>query len=471
MARMSYERLSRESTAFLEEETSRQRAHTAMVLVFEGGPLVRRDSGVDFKRLKSVFETALGDLPRLRSKLRRIPGDGHQVWVDDAEFNLDYHLRQSSLPRPGTQRQLEKTAARIAAGRLDRSRPLWDCWVLEGLEKKRFALIVKMHKALAAYAQADLLKMLLSISTDRSEVAIRPFRPRPAPSPLELFGEEVIRSWSPSRKAVARGMEFMTHPGREIRRVRNQARSLLQALGYALRPASESPFDARLGPHRSFAFSEVPLESIQEVHHALGGSFHDAVLSLVAGALRRFFEGRLVNPVTIDLRAVTPVMSAAEDAAAPWIIELPVWEASAAERMRIIREQTKVHRKHSGAASGEALTSGEDWNASHLFAVGTNAVEHLALGQIVVLQAPGPQKSLYLDGARLESCFGILPLRDESGLCVTAISYDGSLCLAFNSDTEIVPDLPDLRDAIQAELDEMSQIPKKSGPTLRALSA
>jgi WS/DGAT/MGAT family acyltransferase len=471
MARMSYERLSRESAAFLAEETSRQRAHTTMILVFEGGDLVREDGGVDFDRIRLVLETALGDLPRLRSKLRRVPGDGHPVWVDDAEFNLDYHLRQSSLPRPGTLQQLEKTAARIAASRLDRSRPLWDCWVIEGLENGRFALIVKMHKALAAYSHSDLLGTVLSIDEERTAIAIRAYRPRPAPSPAELFSLEVIRSWSPSRRAIARGVEVVTHPAREMRRIRNQARSLLQALGYALRPASESPFDARLGPHRSFAFCEVPLSSLQEIHRSLGGGMHDAVLTLISGAMRRFFAGRLVNPVTVDLRAVTPVLDASETKASPWVIELPVWESSGVERLGLIREQTRPLRQTSASASGESLVSGDVWSASRLFAIGACAFESLELGQIVVLQAPGPQKSLYLDGARLASCYGVLPLRDESGLGISALSYDGKLFFAFNADTEIVPDLPELSDAIEEELSEMLSTARSSGRSLRALSA
>lgn len=471
MARISYERLSRESSVFLAEENSRQRAHTAMILIFEGGELAREDGGVDFEQLRLVFETALGDLPRLRSKLRRVPGDGHPVWVDDAEFNLDYHLRQSSLPRPGTPKQLEKTAARIAASRLDRSRPLWDCWVIEGLENGRFALIVKMHKALTAIAHSDLLHVLLSVDAERTPISVRPYRPRPAPSPLELFSKEVIGSWSPSRRALARGVELLTHPAREARRLRNRARDLLQALGYALRPASESPFDARLGPHRSFAFCEVPLDALQGIHRSLGGGMHDVVLALVTGALRRFLAGRLVNPVTVDLRAVTPVLDESGDRARPWVVEMPIWEAVGTERLRIIRDQTRALRSEAGVASGETLISGDEWNASRLFSIGAAALEGLELGQIAVLQAPGPQRPLYLDGVRLEACFGILPLRDASGLGITAMSYDGKLFLAFNADTEIVPDLPELRDSIAEELAELEKEARSSGRSLRALSA
>lgn len=471
MARMTYDRLSREGEGFLRDETSRQRAHTAMILIFEGGPLMLDNGGVHFERLRKVIESAIAEVPRLRSKVRRVPGDGHPVWVDDAEFNLDYHLRQSSLPRPGGLEQLEKIAARIAASRLDRSRPLWDCWIIEGLEEGRFALVFKMHKALALESRTDLLNVLLSAKSKKRSVSVRPYRPRPAPSPIELFGQEVLRSWSPSRKAIARSIDWVRNPAREGRRVRNQARDLLKALGYVLRTASESPFDARLGPHRTFAFCEVPLATLQSVHRTLGGSMHDVILALVSGGLRRFLEGRLVNPVTVDLRAVTPVLDRSGESAKPWVIEMPVWEPEAAERLRLIREQTLALRESESVSSGDEMTGGAEWTASRLVGIGARALETLELGQVAVLQAPGPQKPLYLDGAKLAACFGILPLRGESGLGMTALSYHGKVYLAFNADTEIVPDLDDLREAIAEELESLERAGKKSGRSLRALSA
>ena len=185
-----------------------------MTLIFESGPLATAEGGVRFDRIRKAVEACLGDLPRLRSKLRRIPTDGHPVWVDDAEFNLDYHLRQSSLPRPGNAEQLSRTTARVAAGRLDRSRPLWDCWVIEGLENDRFALVVKMHKALAAEEGSDLIRALLSANEEPANATPRSYKPRPAPSPIELFASEVLRRWSPSRRFFSRWVATFAHPSR-----------------------------------------------------------------------------------------------------------------------------------------------------------------------------------------------------------------------------------------------------------------
>ncbi len=442
-----------------------------MTLIFETGPLSTPDGGVDFERIREIVASCLGELPRLRSKLRRVPGDGHPVWVDDAEFNLDYHLRHSSLPRPGNVPQLCRTTARIAAGRLDRSRPLWDCWVVEGLEGGRFALIIKMHKALAAASGADLIRSLLSPDEERFTASRSRYRPRPAPSPVELFAQEVLRNWSPSRRWLSRGLHLATHPGKAGQALRGRGRDMLRILGYAIRPSTESPFDGRLGPHRTFEMLEVSLDELQSVRRAIGGSLHDLLLALLTGALRRFVQTRLTNPVTVDLRAVTPVLDAEGRHARAWVIELPLWEADPVERIRLVREQTRRIRSEENVASGERMASASEWNGSELFSIGARAVPSLEHGQIIVLKAPGPRNPLYLDGARLEACYGTLPLQDSCGLGVTALSYTGRLFLAFNADPEIVPDLEELRRCIPEEVAALVAAASSQPRKLRAVSA
>ena len=183
MARLYYEKLSEESAGYLDLEHSRRRAHVTMIAIFDSGPLATEEGGINFDRIKQIVSMRLAELPRLRSKLRRIPFDGHPVWVDDPEFHLDYHLQQSSLPRPGNHDQLCRTTARIAAAHLDRSRPLWDCWILEGLAGGRFALVLKMHNALANLEGADLLQAILSTDSEPVSVSAGRYTPRPAPSP------------------------------------------------------------------------------------------------------------------------------------------------------------------------------------------------------------------------------------------------------------------------------------------------
>lgn len=469
MARVYYERLSNESAGYLERETSRSRQHTAMILVFESGGLATEEGGINFDRIREIIASRLPELPRLRTKLRRVPLDGHPVWVDDQEFNLDFHLRQSSLPRPGNRDQLGRTAARIAAGRLDRSRPLWDCWVIEGLADGRFALVLKMHKALAHLEGADLLQSILSSSDEPVRLARGRYNTRPAPSPLELFSREVVRRWSPSRRLVRRALDFARAPGGAGAQLQQGAAGMLRVMGYKLRPAGESPFDGNLSPHRSFAFQEVDLEGVQSIRQALGGTVHDVALTILSGALRRFVQELHVSPTNVDIRGVTPILDATSERAHPWVVELPIWEESGEARLEVLREQTRRIRAEADPVPAESLSRGERWNAAQLFAMGARALTGIETGQIAILQSPGPQMPLYLDGARLEECYGILPLQDSSGLGVTIISYGGSLFFAFNADPDIVSDVRRLRDAVDSEVAELVALAAARGPALRAV--
>jgi diacylglycerol O-acyltransferase len=469
MARLFYEKLSAESARYLDAERSRRRAHVAMIAIFDGGPLATEEGGVDFERIRQIVSMRLAELPRLRTKLRRVPLDGHPVWIDDPEFHLDYHLQQSSLPRPGNHEQLCRTTARIAATPLDRSRPLWDCWILEGLEGGRFALVLKMHKALANLEGADLLRALLSSDADRLTGSEARYVPRPAPSPIELFTQEVVRGLSPSRRVLSQTARMVRDPGRIARQVQSQARSVLHLMGYRIRPTGESPFDGDLGPHRSFAIRELDLEVVHEIRRSLGGSVHDTVLTLLAGALRRFVVERRINPVSVDLRAVTPILAADGDTARSWIVELPVWEEDRAERHGVVRDQTRRIRIEEDVAMGDVISAGAEWNASRLFAIGARALRKIETGHIGVLQSPGPQQALHLDGAALEQCYGFFPLQDSSGLGVTVLSYAGKLFFALNADSNLVPDLDGLALALDAEIEEILPFVRGKGPALRAV--
>ena len=469
MARVYYERLSDESAHYLDNENSRRREHTAMILVFESGPLATPEGGADYARIREIVEARLPELPRLRTKLRRVPIENHPVWVDDQEFNLDYHLRQSSLPRPGNHDQLCRTAARIAATKLDRSRPLWDCWVLEGVEGGRFALVLKMHKALAHLEGADLFRALLSADSGAVTPPAGRALVRPAPSPVELFASEVIGRWSPSRRVISRAVELLTTPGRAGRQVRRRASDVLRVMGYQLRPAGESPFDGNLSPHRSFAVQEVDLDTIQTIRRSLGGTVHDVVLTVLSGALRRFVDELRVSPASVDLRGVTPILDASGEEAQPWVLELPIWEPTGVGRQEILSEQTRRIRSESDAAGADTLAAGDQWNAARLFAIGARALKHIDTGQIAILQSPGAQRPLYLDGAKLVECYGILPLQDSSGLGITVLSYGGALFFAFNCDPDIVADVRRLRDAVDSEVAELLGVAAASGPALRAV--
>lgn len=471
MARVYYEPLDEESAQALAVETSRRRSHTGMILIFEAGALATPEGGVDFARIRELVASRLPELPRLRCKLRWVPIERHPIWVDDPEFDLDYHLRHSALPKPGNRDQLCNTISRIGASRLDRSRPLWECWVLEGLEGGRFALVFKIHQALDRDEGADLMRLILSVSPERAVIVPPRFTARPAPAPVELILKEVVREWNPTKRAIRQVLGVIRHPRRATDGAQERARGLLKVLGYRLRHPSRSPFDGNLGPHRAFALHALDLETVKQLRQALGGSIHDCVLTILAGAVRRYLEDRRVSPVTLDLRAVTPVLESDGTTAAAWSIELPIWEATPAARLERVHEQTRRLRSQTDVASGEALVSGVEWKTSRRFAIGARAIGTLEGGQLAVLQSPGPQQPLHLDGARLEECYGILPLRDSSGLNVTVIGYAGGLFVMFNGDPDLGVDVHRMSEALGAELAALSASGATGGARSRLLRA
>ena len=194
------------------------------------------------------------------------------------------------------------------------------------------------------------------------------------------------------------------------------------------------------------------------------------MLAILTGALRRFVQDLHVSPATVDLRAVTPILDSTGREAHPWIIELPIWEETGEGRQESLVEQTRRIRTEADLAPAESLSAGDEWNAARLFSMGARALKGIRTGQLAILQSPGPQLPLYLDGARLEECYGILPLQDSSGLGITVMSYGGSLFFAFNCDPDIVREIDGLGRAVEAEVEELLEIVAARGPALRAIA-
>jgi WS/DGAT/MGAT family acyltransferase len=457
MARYAYERLGNDSAALLHFETSRQYAHTSVIAIFESGPLARPDGGVDYAAIRAAIESRLAQLPHYRRKLRRIPLEDHPVWVDDHEFNLDYHLRHTSLPRPGGLAELRQVAARVQSQRLDRARPLWECWVLEGVEGGRFALLVKTHLAMAE-AGADLLETLLSKDPADAFAPPRPFVARPMPSVAELARDELLRQMRLPRQALRRTLRFIRetdHAGQEIQR---RFRSFARMLGYSVRRLQETPLNGPLGPHRRCEFLTLSLDEAKLVRRELGGSIHDVVIATITGAVARYLRAHHVNPSTLDFRAAVPVSlrsGTRRQGVGEWHIDLPVWETEAVRRLERVRELTAAHGKSSPPLGAAALAGEERWIGSRLLALGASAVAHHRPEHLRLVNVPGAQVPLHFKGARLVEAYGMVPLDDEAGLGVALLSYDGKLCVGLNADFDRVADLALFRENVAESFAEL----------------
>ncbi|MBW2417292.1 MAG: wax ester/triacylglycerol synthase family O-acyltransferase [Deltaproteobacteria bacterium] len=458
MPRFHYERLSDRSANYLASETPRAFAHASSIQVFEAGPLAREDGGVDMAAIRRAIEAALHRLPRLRQELLWIPFEQHPVWVDDGNFNLAYHLRHTSLPKPGGFAQLEEMAARIMAQRLDRARPLWECWVLEGLEGGRFALLMKTHHCMIDEAGADLLEVLLSTNPETSEPEARSFTPRPPPSIRELMVEELLQQARLPRSALERLRRLAADPDQLARQLRAQATSAAELLGYTLRPAMDTPLNGLIGPHRRFKGISVALDDARAIRRALQGKMVDVILSTVAGALRGYLEQHLVSPSAVDFRVGTPVGLAAGrsgERMTEWIIELPVWEKDPVARFRQVREATRKQADSRSAVPARMLLDGETWFGSRLLSLGARTLESHTPVNMTVINAPGTQVPLFFEGARLLETYGQVPLRDDHGLGIAVMSYDGRLFFGLNADFDLVPDLDFFGEALERSFEEL----------------
>jgi WS/DGAT/MGAT family acyltransferase len=464
MPHYKYERLGAQDAAFLLFESPTVHTHIAATQIFELGPLGTEDGGVDIAAIKRATEAVLHLIPRYRQKLAWIPVFNHPVWVDDRDFNLDYHIRHSSLPRPGGIDQLKRLSARIMSMPLDRARPLWETWVVEGLEGDRFATITKIHHCmLDGESGVDLAQILLSPDPkSRLPEDVPAYIPRPAPTAMELFRDELTQRASLPLHAL-RGFRNFSRETENLRdEIALRARAVGELVGWAVRSPSETPINGPLGPHRNFDWLTMPLDDVKAVRRALGCTINDVVLTTVTGAVRRFLIRRRVRPEEIDFRVSAPVSVRREEEkgklgnrVSSWIVRLPLGEEDPRKRLNAIHSVTQDLKSSKQALGVEMMMAVAEWTPGILLSLGARA----ASGPInmIVTNVPGPQFPLYMLGAKLLAPFPQVPLLEGTGIGVALFSYDGNLVWGFNADYGLVPDLEHFRQAIEESFRELGE--------------
>jgi diacylglycerol O-acyltransferase len=463
MAAYAYERLSAQDASFLWAEGPHEPMHVGAIGIFETGPVRNEEGGVDIARYRRAVESVLHWIPRYRQKIAWTPLEGWPLWVDDRHFDLGYHIRHLSLPRPGTLPQLKELAARILARHLDRSRALWEIWVIEGLDGgNQFALINKIHHCMIdGAAGADLSQILLSPSPSAEPAEPVPYMPRPAPTPLELAGDALRERAGWPFSALRRAREWRSRARPEgAGELRRRARAVAELVGFALQPASPTPINGDLSPHRRFEWMTMPLPDVLELRRVLGCKVNDIVLATVAGAMRRYLFRRRVDVARLDFRVAAPVSVRREEHerrqgnhVSSWILPLPLAEADPLARLSAIRERTEELKRSEAALGVETLMGMAEWFPPALIARGV----HLAQGpaNLLVTNVPGPQFPLYEMGARLLGLYPLVPLLPGCGLGIALFSYEGKLCWGFNADYELVPDLGALVEDVAHAFEEL----------------
>ena len=450
-----FERLSSLDALFLELEDRTTHMHVGAVALFDGPAPPYRD-------LLALIDAKLDRVPRYRQRLMFVPfGQGRPVWVDESQFDLEYHVRRTALPKPGGLDELKKLAGRLLSQQLDRSKPLWELWLVEGLEKNQFALVSKTHHCMIdGVSGTDIAATLLELEpAPEPPPSPTPYRPRPAPPIAELL-------LSSMKDQISHPIRF----AKETLEKNNDARKLVREVVSGLKPllglaqlglAPPSGLNAPIGPHRRFEMLELPLDEVKKVRAALGGTVNDVILAVVAGALRQFLLGRN-EPLGPDLRVMVPVSVRTADQrgtlgnqVSAMFCPLPVAEPSPTERLRKVRESMKGVKESGQAVGASAIVRFGDFAPPTLIAQAARLQAVTRFFNIVVTNVPGPQFPLYLLGRKMRACYPQVPLAAQQTVGIALLSYDGNIGVGLLGDGERTRDLPELALAMRGALDEL----------------
>jgi diacylglycerol O-acyltransferase / wax synthase len=469
MAYSYFERLSALDDSFLEIEDGNSHMHIGAVAVFEPGPLATPDGGVNIEVVRQLMEAGLHRFPRYRQRLESTPGFGQPVWVDDRRFNLAYHVRHTHLPRPGDARQLKRLAGRLMSQELDRGKPLWEMWVVEGLEEGRFAIVTKAHHCMIdGVGSVELTGSVMRPTPEPDPSLLEPpprWVPRPVPTPGELFLAELGRRLTAPFVAAGAAARALTAPRAGLSAARDTMAGVGRAVGAGFSPASPTPLNVEIGPHRRFDWTVADLESLKATRTRYGGTVNDVVLAVLAGALGRFFYRRGIETAHMDFRVMVPVN--ARDAStrldlgnkvAMMVVRLPLEERDPGRRLERTIAETRRAKSSQQARGMLAIEELSDWTFTSVLSAFAQLTTLSRPYNLVVTNVPGPAFPVYVSGCRMTACYPLVPLFANQALGVALFSYDGRLYWGFNADWDAVPDLHDLVGAVESELETMMSL-------------
>ncbi|HYY45176.1 MAG TPA: wax ester/triacylglycerol synthase family O-acyltransferase [Actinomycetota bacterium] len=450
------ERLSVLDELFLHLEGPNTHMHVGGLATFEG-PAPAYDDVLE------MVAARLAVVPRFRQKLAFVPfGLGRPVWADDSHFNLEYHVRHTALPHPGTREQLRRLTARIMSQQLDRAKPLWEIWFAEGLEDGRFALISKTHHCLVdGVSGVDLMSVLLDPDPQPPKMEPVPWVPQPEPGADELLLDALVERATSPAELLRSLQSALIDPAKLPGRLADAIRAVGAFMGESL-AAPASSLNRPIGPHRRFETVLADLADVKRVKNEFGGTVNDVVIAAVTGALRHLLITRGEEVDELELRAMVPVsVRSPGDAttlgnriASMWA-PLPVYEPDPLRRLTLVTERMR-HLKTSGQAVGaQILASIGEYAPPTVIAQASRVVARQRAFNLVITNVPGPQQPLYSLGRRLLEVYPVLPLAENTTLGVALFSYDGKLCFGLLGDYDTARDLSVLAEALEKSLAEL----------------
>ena len=457
---MADDRLTGLDASFLHLEDDNAHMHVAAVLLFDGEPPEQSD-------VAAALERRLHLVPRYRQKLAFVPlAQGRPVWVDDPHFNLDYHVRKTALPEPGSEEQLRNLAGRVFSQRLDRDKPLWELWIVEGLEGNRFAVLSKTHHALVDGVSGVDIASVLFDTQPEPQAPTDPGKrwlPTPPPSRAQLLGEAVAERLSEPAEVV-RGFRAALRTPRRVVLGAYDSLVGVGAMAWAgLRPAPHTIYNEPIGPHRRFTWVRASLDDVKAIKNATGGTVNDVMLAAVTGALRTHLRRRGTDTDGLVLRALVPVSVRADvehgalgNRVAAMMAPLPVGEPEPVARLAQIEDEMQ-HLKDGGQAVGaQRLTELSGFAPPTIMSQASRLAARQRFFNLVVTNVPGPQFPLYLLGSEMIDLFPMVPLAQNQALGVAIMSYNGRINFGLVGDYDLMYDLDELTDDFSDALAELA---------------
>ncbi|ASO22487.1 WS/DGAT/MGAT family acyltransferase [Actinoalloteichus hoggarensis] len=497
------DRLSALDASFLYLEDPTTPMHVGTVLLFQQSRGARRRAasgggrgadgraggGLEYGRIAALIEQRLPLAPRYRQKVVQVPGRlARPVWVDDPDFDLDYHLRRSALPRPGSDEQLADLVARLMSRPLDHSRPLWEAYVVEGLSGDRVALITKTHNAMVdGIAGFDIGQVILDDAPTVPRIGDELWMPEPEPGPVQLVLDAATEAVRRPGEIVENVRVAAMDVAATLRDVTQAFGGLASAVRTAARPTAQGPLNVSISIQRRYAVTRTRLADYRRIRRAHGGTVNDVILAVIAGALRNWLLSRgEVVTASSTIRAMVPVSvrdpetnpddaaareaapgtePAAEDVAGPvaggkvsaYLVELPVGEASATLRLHHVGHAMRAHQESGQSVAAGALVRLSGFAPPTLHALGARAANSFSrrLFNVVVTNVPGPQVPLYAAGTKMVEMFPVVPLAKHQALSIGVGSYDGGVYFGLNGDRNAMFDVDVLAGMIDESLDEL----------------
>jgi len=469
------DRLSALDATFLHLEEGGAHMHVGSAMLFEGEAPAYED-------FVAHLERRLGLVPRYRQKLAFVPfGLGRPVWVDDPHFNPGYHIRHTALPAPAGLDELRALVGRVLSQRLDRSKPLWEVWLVDRVADGRFALISKTHHCLVdGISGVDIATVLFDLEPDPPAPAVAagpPWLPRPEPSRAALLAAALAeRAGAP--------LEAAEQVARAAVRPRETAGGVGKVLGgladvaRAGMTAPPSPYNVPIGPHRRFAWVEEDLDRLKAIKAALGGSINDVVLAAVTGALREHLISRGHSVDALTLRAMVPVSVRADaqrgalgNQVTTMYAPLPVHAATARERFALVHEAMAGLKDSGQAVGAEVLTRLAGFAPPTVMAQAARLQGRQRMFNLTVTNVPGPQFGLFLLGRRLERLFPQVPLGGGAALGIAIMSYDGTINFGLLGDYDALGDLDEVAAFLRQAIDELAAAARAGGPAANGRAA